>query len=74
MKWRRAKQLSAWMALLTGVGLGATNDGARLADAVQNQDQAAVRTLLKQNVDVNAAQADGTTALHWAVDINHTIP
>ena len=26
----------------------------------------AVRTLLKQAADVNAAQGDGMTALHWA--------
>jgi len=67
-KGRRARQMGAWMALLAGVGFGATTDRARLADAAQNQDQAAIRTLLKQKVDVNAAQADGTTALHWAVD------
>ena len=29
-------------------------------------DKDAVRTLLKQGVDVNAAQGDGMTALHWA--------
>ena len=30
-------------------------------------DSAAVRTLLSQKADVNAPQADGATALHWAV-------
>jgi ankyrin repeat protein len=30
-------------------------------------DGQAVRALLQQKIDVNAAQADGTTALHWAV-------
>jgi len=39
---------------------------ARLANAVEKQDRAAIRTLLKQHADVNAAQADGMTALHWA--------
>src|SRR5450432_1149248 len=39
---------------------------AGLADAVMNHDQAAAAALVKQKVDVNAAQADGTTALHWA--------
>ena len=29
-------------------------------------DREAVRTLLKQAADVNAAQGDGMTALHWA--------
>ena len=38
----------------------------RLADAVEKQDHAAIRTLLKQHTDVNASQADGMTALHWA--------
>jgi ankyrin repeat protein len=39
---------------------------ASLPDAVQNDDQATVQALLRQKVDVNAAQGDGTTALHWA--------
>ncbi len=38
----------------------------RLADAAMNGDRAAVASLLPQKVDVNAAQGDGTTALHWA--------
>jgi ankyrin repeat protein len=37
-----------------------------VADAAQRGDQSAVRTLLKQAADVNAAQPDGMTALHWA--------
>jgi len=41
-----------------------------LADAVMRQDPNAVRTLLQQKTDVNAAQADGMTALHWAVRHN----
>jgi ankyrin repeat protein len=38
----------------------------RLVDAVKRQDRAAVQALLKQRVDVKAAQPDGATALHWA--------
>ncbi len=38
----------------------------RLVESVKNGDRTAVRSLLKQKVDVNAAEADGTTALHWA--------
>ena len=39
----------------------------RLLDAVRRQDAGAVRHLLHSPADVNAAQADGATALHWAV-------
>jgi ankyrin repeat protein len=38
----------------------------RLADAAKKDDRKAVRALLDQRADVNAPQADGTTALHWA--------
>ena len=46
-------------------GLGAA--GSDVADAVMRGDTAAVRALLVQKADVNASQADGATALHWAV-------
>ena len=38
-----------------------------VADAAQRRDITAVRQLLRQGADVNAAQGDGMTALHWAV-------
>src|SRR5579863_7765802 len=38
-----------------------------LADAVKDGDTPTALALLKQHVDVNAPEADGTTALHWAV-------
>ena len=37
-----------------------------LVDAVKRGDRPAVRVLLAQRVDVNGAEPDGTTALHWA--------
>jgi len=37
-----------------------------VADAAMRGDRAAVRALLQQGADVNAAQGDGMTALHWA--------
>jgi len=40
---------------------------ADVADAVMKRDKAALRALLEQKADVNAAQVDGATALHWAV-------
>lgn len=38
----------------------------RLPDAAMNGDLVAVRALLADRLDVNAAQGDGSTALHWA--------
>lgn len=45
---------------------GAAGIDTRLADAAMQGDKSVVLSLLKQNVDVNAAQGDGSTALHWA--------
>jgi len=53
-------------ALLAAVNLAAA--GSELADAVMNKNAAAIKTLLAQKANVNAAQADGATALHWAVN------
>jgi ankyrin repeat protein len=40
---------------------------APLLDAVKAGDRAAAITLIAQRADVNAAESDGTTPLHWAV-------
>src|SRR5271154_5591729 len=45
--------------------LGATVDN-RLADAVQQQNKAAIQSLLSGKADVNAPQGDGATAILWA--------
>src|SRR5262245_65606298 len=45
---------------------GATTSHAQSADPAMRGDTAKVRQLLKQGADVNAAQGDGMTALHWA--------
>jgi ankyrin repeat protein len=49
--------------LIAGTTTGA---GSEVADAAQNGDRAAVQKLIQQKADVNAAQVDGATALHWA--------
>ena len=54
---------------LTGaISLGAA--GSPLIDAVKKQDVQTVRSLLKQKANVNATEADGFTALHWAAQRN----
>lgn len=55
------------MALL---GAGLAQAAADVAQAAEWRDFARVKTLVDQKADVNAAQADGTTALHWAVHWN----
>lgn len=42
-----------------------------LADAAMAGDEATVRSLLRRTVDVDAAQSDGMTALHWAAHLDH---
>ena len=55
------------VALLVGLsGVSAAAQTAPLADAAERRDHAAVRALLKQRADVNLAQPDGMTPLHWA--------
>ena len=58
------KQLSSLALVCVGLGFGATS--APLADASEQRDAASIRKLLGTGADVNAAQVDGTTALHWA--------
>jgi uncharacterized protein len=53
------------LTLLAVAGFAAA--GSDLADAVTSKNKAAVRSLLQQKADVNAPQADGTTALMWSV-------
>jgi ankyrin repeat protein len=48
--------------------LGVAAVDVRLIDAIKKSDVKAVNALLKQKIDVNAKSADGTTALHWAVN------
>lgn len=56
----------AFSLLLAGSVLAAAGSDDQLANAAKDMDRAAVKALLAKNVDVNAPQVDGTTALHWA--------
>jgi ankyrin repeat protein len=61
----RIAALGATMDLHHGLQ-GAASSDTRLVDAVKKADKAAVRALLQKQIDVNAQEADGMTALHWA--------
>src|SRR5215831_20379287 len=56
--------------ILQNSGYGAAGDATAAANAAQKRDMTTLRTLLQQHIDVNAAQPDGTTALHWAAHWN----
>src|SRR5688572_1485359 len=65
MSMKRFLGAFAIMLLLTSSALWAV--GSDVADSVMKRNVSALRSLLQQKADVNAPQADGTTALHWAV-------
>jgi ankyrin repeat protein len=63
-----------WLHLVVIACLAATASvraaGSPLIEAVKKQDLQAVRALLTQKININAAEADGFTALHWAAQRN----
>ena len=61
------RNLLSWgaVSLFCAGSLSAAGD-LRLIEAVKTSNVESVRALLKERVDVNAPQADGATALHWA--------
>ena len=72
-RWRRRALACVWTAgLLTASPATGQSTPRDLIDAVRTtadgQSSAAIVTrLLGEGVDVNAAEPDGTTALHWAI-------
>jgi len=46
--------------------MGAAAVDSPLINAAKNTDRATIRRLVQERADVNAAEPDGTTALHWA--------
>jgi ankyrin repeat protein len=65
----KAIQCSA-LALLLLSSIEAVAADLRLIDAVRTSNTSAVQALLRQRVDVNASEPDGTTALHWATRLD----
>ena len=73
--WRRRRAVASrllfalvlpWLLVAPGMALG--QPGSPVADAARRGDLEAVRLLLRDGADVNAAQGDGMTALHWAAE------
>ena len=48
------------------LGSTPTRFDSSIADAAERMDEATIRSLLQRGFDVNAAQVDGMTGLHWA--------
>ena len=67
---RSVKAMVAW-GLAAALCAAAVPTAEPLIDAAKQGDADAVRYLLADGADVNAAQGDGMTALHWAADGGH---
>lgn len=68
-KNKLSRHWSVMGTLLVGVLLcGATLPDSPVADAAMNGNIGAVQDLLQEGADVNLAQGDGMTALHWAAE------
>ena len=65
MDYGRIARLSLLMFALAGTVHAA--DKATVADAAEQRNHALVKALVAKGADVNTAQVDGMTALHWAV-------
>ena len=66
-RWPRAAGivLAGMLGSVAATGVAAGADGG-LADAAKARDWAQVAALIGEGADVDARQADGATALHWA--------
>ena len=67
---RKIRRAGWFIALLLFIRFEATAAPVPLIDAIKAADKAGIRALLQQHVDVNAAEPDGATALHWAARAN----
>ena len=67
----RIRSLSMWwtVSLLAAPLIFAAGD-LRLVDAVEKGNKETVRALLQEHADVNVPQADGATAIAWAVHLD----
>src|SRR5262245_27191846 len=65
---RRVCAAGALMVLCSAVSIAAAENA--VIEAIKSGNTQAVRGLLQKRADVNAAEADGMTALHWAARNN----
>lgn len=66
---RRTVACALLLALVVCRPAAAQHGDVRLIEAVRRRDEQAMLALLRDNVNVNATQADGATALAWAVHL-----
>ena len=61
--------MKRWMlaVIVSIAAIGAASADDTLANLIQNGDRGAALEMIRNGADVNAAQGDGTTPLHWAV-------
>ena len=63
-----SRRVVGWLPVaLSAVALGAAAPDTRLPDAARAADRETVNRLVATGSPVDAAEPDGTTALHWAV-------
>ena len=65
---RTTVRISVLALLCVTVAVAAAPTSSPVADAAMRRDTDALRTSLQQGADVNAAQGDGMSALHWAAE------
>jgi ankyrin repeat protein len=63
----KTQHLQAGLAIVAMLAANHAFAADTLVDAVKSGNVSEARALLARSPDVNAAEADGTTALHWAV-------
>src|SRR4051812_18070743 len=61
----RRRAMPILLSLACALGSGIALAAGDLADSAMREDNASVERLIKSKADVNEAQPDGTTALHW---------